>query len=103
MKVQDHKGDEILVGSKCLYGSPDETEQYADYVCEVIEISEPDIVESDEGHLKDYSVSITVKFKGGDTEKLNASFSHLLSYDCEEEIFEEGGDLEVINPQKKVF
>jgi hypothetical protein len=105
MRVQDHKGDEIKVGSKVLYGDPSPEEQQADYVCEVTGISEPDVVYNPETDADDggYEVMITVRFKDGEEDVLHAPLvsQHGGPYDYdhipEEEVFEEGGDIEVIS------
>jgi len=106
VRVQDHKGDEIKVGSKVLYGCPDETEQQADYVAEVVAISDPDVVYNPDTDTDDggYNVILTIKFASGEIEMVKADFNTMASRDSYEvdgvveEVFEEGGDLEVINP-----
>jgi hypothetical protein len=101
VKVLDYKGNEIKVGLKCVYGSPD-SEDRDDAIVEVIEISEPDVLynpitDTDDGG---YACFITIKFPDGETEKLQANIN-MPGYwgdpdNMPEEIYEEGGDLEVI-------
>jgi hypothetical protein len=100
MIVLDCQGNQIKFGTRVLYGVPDPGD-FHKHMATVVEISEPDILESDDGRVVDYLVEITVKFSDGETDKLKASFVnpgwdyHEGDSDYEE-IFEEGGDLEVL-------
>jgi hypothetical protein len=99
MRVQDWKGNEIKVGTKVLYGAPVESDDVEDYKAEVIAISDPDVVynpvtDADDGG---YEVKITIRLlKSGDPDELRASYVSPKDYSDDKELFEEGGDLEVI-------
>lgn len=91
-RVQDWRGNTIEVGTKCLYGSDPEQR------CEVIELSEPDVVYNPETDADDggYALWITVRFDNGETEKVRANALPTPDPYDEPGLFEEGGDLEVI-------
>jgi hypothetical protein len=103
IRVQDSSGDEIKVGSLCIYGAPDPDEA-AKSIVEITEISEPDVyynpaTDADDGG---YGVKITFRFDSGETETVDAMINTSESRDSYEvdgkilTVFEEGGDLSVI-------
>lgn len=100
MRVQDCNGNEIKVGTKVIYGAP-EPGELPYHTAEVIEISEPDVVynpltDADDGG---YDVVIKIGFEDGECETVRAPIvgsNGLWITDDAEEVFEEGGDLEVI-------
>jgi len=89
MIVQDCEGRKIEVGTLVKYGS--------EHNAKVTAISEPDIDDSDELHVK-YGLHITVCFDDNTTDKLWAGIINGIQarYEDAEPIFEEAGDLEVI-------
>jgi hypothetical protein len=112
VRVQDWKENEIKVGTKCIYGAPPKADEFdedtgmtlEDYIVEITEISEPDVyynpvTDTDDGG---YGVKITFKFKDGQTDTVDVMINTSASRDEYEttgevlEVFEEGGDLEVI-------
>lgn len=106
MKVVDWKGNEIKIGTIAVYGAPETPEDVWEQTVEVIAISEPDVVynpvtDADDGG--GVEVLLTVRFRDDSVETLHARYSaetRRAQWECGEEIdevFEEGGDLEVIS------
>lgn len=97
MRVQDFKGDEIKVGTKVVFGSPETPEELASYTGEVTEIGEPDIIEAEDAYGRyqavAYGLEIVVSFSDGDTEKVWCAGRAPQSHG--EEIFEASDDIEV--------
>jgi len=100
--VIDANGNEIKVGTKCVYGAP-EPEDLENAIVEVIEISEPDVyynpaTDTDDGG---YGVKITFRFKTGETDQVDAfvapEWYRQAQWEAGEEVevFQHDGDLEV--------
>jgi len=94
IRVQDWRENELKVGDKVVFGSPDTPEEILNQIGTITEIGEPDVyynpvTDTDDGG---YGLKITVKFEDGSEEVVNAMYK---SGDDHEEIFEEGGDLEL--------
>lgn len=97
VRVQDYKGNEIKVGTHVMYGER--------YRAGITFISEPDIDDSDERHVK-YGLYITLQFVSGGVDRLwcpianahEARMNHTYGPPMADvlEVFEEPGDLEVI-------
>jgi len=98
--VRDERGQEIKVGTRAVYGCP-EPENRENAIVTVTEISEPDVyynpvTDADDGG---YGVKITVRFPTGETDTLDAMAVPAQWYGDETNVFEEGGDLEVIETE----
>src|SRR5215831_2263355 len=92
--VQDWKGNVLTVGAKVVFGSPDTPEEILNQIGTIIVIGEPDVyynpvTDTDDGG---YGLKIQVVFEDGSVETVNAMYKE---GDDHEEIFEEGGDLEL--------
>lgn len=108
MRVQDWKGEEIKVGSRVIYGSPETYEERTKATATVIEISEPDVTCKEDEFGREYAhgYECDVKIRFSDGETVSTRCRDITQrppvYDYEsvievEEIFEESGDLEVIS------
>lgn len=101
--VRDWRGTEITVGSTVVYGTSDNPDEASSQTAKVIRVCEPDVefFEDENGMdvAKGIAVLIVIQFDDGDTDNLKASY--VGENMTGQEIYEESGDIEVIEPVTK--
>jgi hypothetical protein len=72
--IQDELGNDIVVGSRCVYGCP-EPEEVANCLVTVFEITDSDCDYDDElGRAVEYGPYVKIRFDTGEEDSLHASF-----------------------------
>jgi hypothetical protein len=73
--IQDERGNEIVVGSRCVYGCPPEDLPVLRYLVTVTEITDSDCDYDDElGRAVEYGPFVKIRFDTGEEDSLHASF-----------------------------
>src|SRR5262245_17503683 len=90
--VVDWRENEIKVGDKVVFGSPDTPDEILNQIGTIVTIGEPDVrynpvTDTDDGG---YGLEIQVVFEDGSVEKVQANYR---SGDDHEEVFEASDDI----------
>lgn len=94
-EFQDEFGNVLTVGSRCIYGVPEDKTD-PDYQCVIYEITEPDGDVDEYGRSIYIAPRVKIRFDTGETDSIQASVNHHQS-DFDWTVYDVS-DLELVKP-----